>query len=139
MQSAAEHAYEAIGAGYKIDPANMPRSGTCRMTSLAMKWQLQNMGFDDVVTEVRSTPLTKKHYYLSVFACDQLLVADPTWQQFIARHQYEDLPNVLFGTQDEVVDFALNAGVHPLDAGLWSPQIVPQYAVNHHPSSIRST
>ena len=135
INAAADHAYQEIGAGYHIAPANMPRSRTCRMTTLAMKWYLEDQGVTDVMTEVRSTVLTREHYYLTMRDAGQLVLADPTWQQFLTRKADEGLPNVLFGTREEAIAFAEKAGVHQLDLKLWTPVDVPQQAIDDHPAN----
>jgi hypothetical protein len=50
-------------------------------------------------------------------------VADPTWKQFLPESvDASDLPDVLFGTRDQVVDYAKQHGVSVFNAQLWQPK-----------------
>ena len=134
IQEVARDVYSVMAEGRGVLPGDIARSGFCRVASLALKWALQATAeYSNVHIDEKINPDGRKHYYPVVFVAGRLIIADPTWQQFVPQEKWRtSLSPVLVGTSDEA---KAEAAVSKGNLKLWTTIEVPQASIDRHPSA----
>jgi hypothetical protein len=116
---ASEHAHRTLAEEGRPF-ADVHRITVCFRAAELMVDAMRNSGLH-ADHEVRNSVATGDHSYPTVTTSNgEVIVADPTWQQFLPKGNRTDhLPKVLIGTRDQVVAKARSAGVDEATLGLW--------------------
>jgi len=123
--AAAGYAELAQERGERVE--DMPRAPICRPMTTILVLSLSDRGEKPRV-DARGGRLDEHRYVLIGDAEDETVV-DATWQQFLPPEvQSNELPKVLAGSRQDVMNFAIGAGVSPDDALVWSADhVAPPY------------
>lgn len=124
---AAEVAYGRIAEAQKIPLPEVHRHEVCSAASSIMfnhelMRQDPNLtSVDRLIFEGDEIGIAWQHTYLLQRSEDgNDVIIDPTWQQFLPGDKVtDDLPKVLFGTREEVIEQARKAGVPELALDYW--------------------
>ncbi len=119
---AADMTYASLVADYGASPENVHCIGLCVPATKLMVGYLGAMGHRAMRV---SAPRRIYHHYVSLEAEEgtEKVFADATWQQFLdAGLIRPELPKVLIGTRDELVEAARGFGVETVKLNAYMPQ-----------------
>lgn len=123
--AASEAAYRLLveKGGYSTEEVH--RLSVCHQATALMVNSLLDNGHR-VEHEIRSGWTVTEHSYVVLNTCtgdEDEIVIDPTWQQFLPKDKVTiDIPKVLIGTRDSVIEQARRFGVDELTTQLWQKQ-----------------
>lgn len=127
IQSAVTDGYAELASERGEPVGDMPSAPICRPMTTILVLSLFEAGQSPRV-DSRGGRLDEHRYVLLGDKEDEVVI-DSTWQQFLPKDALsEDLPKVLIGSREAVIDFAVHAGVSAEDSLVWSAdRVLPPY------------
>ena len=122
VEIAATQAYRSAEAEpeWPYGPNIAHRVPVCGLVSSLMLRQLVAMGYEVQQEIRRGVEDINEHSYLLIDPAEMQIVADATWQQFVPGEVWTpDLPKVLIGDRQDVVEQAKRRGVEEKWLTLW--------------------
>ena len=122
IHEVAEETYDALATEFEKPRDRIHRIGLCVPATRLMQNGLLERGYQ--AGKIRA-PIWILHYYVSLpseLSDGARVFVDATWQQFLKEDQIRsDMPEMLMGTGDEVVETARGYGVGSRELDAYRP------------------
>lgn len=115
VQEIAGRLYNRFAGRFETDVSTVHRDRYCGYIEPDFKTELDCIGLG-VIERIRRVGDVVHRFVETLDG----IIMDPTWQQFVdPEHLSPDLPKVLFGTREQIMDYLRRLGLEDRIGGIW--------------------